>query len=328
MAATGGRFPNRHPSNRRPADLRATRATRILSGAILATFLLAPISTHASPNPSPSLDSVLKSPLSSGYIEINAGPGVLEGPVAAGDIASSPNDVKSLDRDGFVAGYGRTWIDQSNKREMAELVLAFSGGAGAKKWLNTSEKSDKADRSYSYAITVKGIASYYGVHLVNASMPSFIDVVGFVKGNDYFAVGLGSEIDDRGASIASQAKGQYDFAPSNTIPPSQWPENASTLADRVAGTVGGAFLDTMVLAFLAGTVLLVVGLVRRRQGRAWMPAFAGAGSVHMSPDGYYWWDGQAWKDASAEAPPSAQRSADGYYWWDGRVWRPVPQAPS
>ena len=300
----------------------------MFSAAFLASILLAPITAPASPSPSPSLDTLLKAPVSSGYLEMSAGPGVLEGPVIASDIASSPNDLKALDRDGFLSGFGRTWIDQSNKREMAELVMAFSGGAGAKKWMKASEQSDKADRTYAHTISVNGIASYYGVHLVNPNQPSFIDVVGFVKGNDFFAVGFGSETDDHGASIATQAKGQYDFAPSQTIPPSQWPENAWTFADRIGGAAGGALLYAVVVVFLAGVVLLVVGLVRRRQGRPVMHAFADAGSVQMSPDGYYWWDGQAWKDASLEVPSAARRSEDGYYWWDGRVWRPLPQPPS
>jgi hypothetical protein len=299
----------------------------MLSAAFFASILLAPATAYSSPSPSPSLDGVLKAPLSSGYLEMNAGPGVLEGPVMASDIASSPKDMNALDRDGFLTGFGRTWIDQSNKREMAELVMAFSGGAGAKKWMKASEQTDKADRSYAHPISINGIAFYYGVHLVNPSQPSFIDVVGFVKGNDFFAVGFGSETDDHGASIATQAKGQYDFAPSQTIPPSQWPENASTLADRIGGAAGAAFLYAVVVALLAGMVLLVVGLIRRRQGRPVMLGLADAGSVQMSPDGYYWWDGQGWKDASAEVPPGAQRSKNGCYWWDGRVWRQAPQPP-
>jgi hypothetical protein len=57
------------------------------------------------------------------------------------------------------------------------------------------------------------------------------------------------------------------------------------------------------------------------------PPVAAPAGVQLSDDGKYWWDGQAWKDASLEAPPSAQRSSDGTLWWDGRNWRPVPQSP-
>src|SRR5205823_5230728 len=89
---------------------------------------------------------------------------------------------------------------------------------------------------------------------------------------------------------------------------------------------GGHFADpaTLVLAVLAGVALYVVIQVRRRRDTAFafMPML---GTIQMSPDGNYWWDGQAWRDASREAPPAALRSLDGYYWWDGRTWRTVPQ---
>ncbi|HEY7779317.1 MAG TPA: hypothetical protein VIC85_03810 [Ktedonobacterales bacterium] len=44
-----------------------------------------------------------------------------------------------------------------------------------------------------------------------------------------------------------------------------------------------------------------------------------------SPDGVYWWDGQAWQPVP-QPPAGAQRSPDGLYWWDGQTWQPVPGA--
>ena len=35
----------------------------------------------------------------------------------------------------------------------------------------------------------------------------------------------------------------------------------------------------------------------------------------MSQDGGFWWDGQAWRDATREVPPDALRSADGNWVW-------------
>jgi hypothetical protein len=335
MGAPGGRFHNRrsHP-NRRPPDLRATRVMRTAGAAIAAGMLLNPLTAHASPNPSPSLDRVLVVPQVSGYVEVDAGQGLLEGPFSAKDFAAASSQLSAvriqaaLQGDGFVAGYGRTWIDQPNQRALAELVIAFKGGAGAKKWMSSSEKSDKADQTYARGISVSGIDPYYGVHMTSPTQPSFVDIVGFVKGNDYFAIGTAAEVDDLGAAVTSQAKGQYDFAPQQTIPPSQWPENTSTLTEKVARLAPGLTIDGAFVALLAGVVLIGVGLVRRRGRRSITPALAADNTVHMSDDGHYWWDGLAWRNASEEAPPAALRSVDDYYWWDGRLWRPVPRPPS
>jgi hypothetical protein len=49
-------------------------------------------------------------------------------------------------------------------------------------------------------------------------------------------------------------------------------------------------------------------------------------TTHMSPDGRFWWDGAAWRDAATSAPATAPRSPDGMFWWDGGTWRAVPSA--
>jgi hypothetical protein len=330
MGATGGRFRNQPShSHRRQPDAHATWWSRTFSLVAAAAIPLLTVAASPSPTPSPTLDRVLAAPVSSGYSEVAKGQGLLEGPFTAQDFAGSGPDAAqaTLVKDGFVAGFGRTWFDQSRQHELAELVIAFSGAAGAKKWLGSSEKVDKADQFYAHAIPVAGIEKYYGVHLANPTQPSFIDIVAFIKGNDFFAVGFASQMDDLGTSVAKQAKGQFDFAPSHTIAPSQWPENRSTATDLIIRAVGGLVFTMAIVAFLAGAVFLVVGVNRRRRGGIATPAFAGGGHLHMSPDGSYWWDGQAWRDASRDVPPGALRSADGYYWWDGRVWRPVPEPP-
>src|SRR6266852_2428860 len=144
MGAPGGRFHNRRSyPNRRSPDLRAARVMRTACAVIAAGMLLNPLTAHASPNPSPSLDRVLVVPQVSGYVEVDAGQGLLEGPFSAKDFAAASSELSAariqavLQSDGFVAGYGRTWIDQPNQRALAELVIAFKGGAGAKKWMRS-----------------------------------------------------------------------------------------------------------------------------------------------------------------------------------------------
>jgi hypothetical protein len=123
----------------------------------------------------------------------------------------------------------------------------------------------------------------------------------------------------------TQTQTQYSSAPDQTIPVSQWPENQNRSTAFQFGYVLGGLIPLVVLV---GLILLVVGLVRNRRRAAMAPAMGGAvasGMVQMSNDGHYWWDGQTWRDAAREVPPSAQRSSDGALWWDGQAWRPVAQ---
>ena len=105
--------------------------------------------------------------------------------------------------------------------------------------------------------------------------------------------------------------------------PSSNPDSNS--AAFKAGELTVDFINALIVL---GLVLLVVGLIvryqRRRTRAVTMAIGMPAALLQMSADGRYWWDGQTWRDAHVEIPPSAQRSADGHFWWDGRQWRPVP----
>jgi len=173
---------------------------------------------------------------------------------------------------------------------------------------------------------VSGLDQYFGGHFADPVTPAYVDIVVFVKGNDYFMIGMLSQADDLADAAPAQTRKQYELAPASTIPPAQWPENATSAINRFSLLPPGLAIDILVLALVAGIALFVVILIRRVGRRVSVPAYAAVpGGVQMSPDGHYWWDGQAWRDASSEAPPAALRSADGYYWWDGRTWRPVPK---
>ncbi len=199
--------------------------------------------------------------------------------------------------------------------------MAFTGGDGANKWLSGSELADKADPNYQHSISVTGIASYYGARFFYSSNHAYEDAYVFVKGNDFFVVAALSANDDLGNIAADQTKVQYSAAPDATIPQSQWPQSrSSTVAFNVGSLLGGG----IVLVLLAGVVLFVVGLARRSRRRTSFAGSVPGAGVQMSPDGRYWWDGQSWRDAQVQVPPSAQRSADGHFWWDGKQWRPVP----
>ena len=307
---------------------RVNRLLYAIPTATLAAISFSAVAVGSAPSPFPSLDQVLVAP-PSGYQELTTSE--LHGQfdahgwataVATGSDASQTE--KTLNRDGFVDGFGKTWAQAGAGHALIEAVMAFNGGQGARKALTALEASDKADASYKHADTVSGIDPYYGAHLEDTATKTFGDLFVFAKGNDVFFVILASQKDDVLAAATNQAKAQYDKAPSSTIPTSQWPENVSkstALPILGLGVVG---------AVIVIVVALLAVLATRRRGAA-IPAMAGYGAAPMpgglqfSQDGNYWWDGQAWRDAAREVPPTAQRSNDGSFWWDGRTWRPVPQ---
>jgi len=294
------------------------------------TAAFAPVITSAAPSPSPALSAVLAPAPSPDYVEADAtSPSVMEGPFNAQEYAAKTNAghqsqvQASLERNGFVGGFGRTWVQRNTQHVLIEAVLAFDGARDAKKWLTAAQLSDKADPRYQHPIAAPGIANYYGAHMAGNDL--FTDTFGMVKGNDYFWVIAISRQDDLGSTGAAQAKAVYDFAPPYTISPSQWPESvttASTLANQLGSLVGYLLLA----AFLLSLAVLVFAVIRRSMRRSTIPPVDTAAAVQLSPDGNYWWDGKKWRDTSNEAPAWARMSSDRKLWWDGRHWRPVPKA--
>jgi len=237
MGGRGGLY--RKGSSRRLADAFAL----ISSAALIA----------AAPSPSVSLDSVLAPPPTASYSPDTEGNGTPVGAFVTTEYASyvsaggASSLATALTRDGFVAGYGASWTEQTNGRALVELVVAFSGGKGARTWLATAQAAARSSDYFQRAIAVFGIGPNYGVHYADPGGPSYADVVSFVKGNDFFTVGFISSADDLGRAAAEQAKKQFDAAPEGSIPPSQWPENRRLLA-------GG--IDAVKIA-----ALIVVGVV-------------------------------------------------------------------
>jgi hypothetical protein len=297
--------------------------------AALASAALVPVTAAAAaPSPSPSLASVLATPPAADYAQESQGSS-LEGDFDVGgyvdflttsDAASTRSTLVS---DGFVHGFGRTWVEQASDHLLLEVAIAFKGSAGARKWLSSARSSDESDQYYKGPISVSGVEAYYGVHFADPTAPAYADVVSFVKGNDYFIVGFVSAADDLGDTAARQTRKQYDAAPAYTIPPADWPESPQSGSARFLTTLpplaygGAGALLIVLLAAIAGTVILV----RRRRLQQPVPV----GSLMMSNDGRWWWDGAAWRDTASDVPPGVLRSEDGHYWWDGARWQPVPQ---
>src|SRR5437660_3063574 len=329
--APGGRFRRQpSPSSHRPADAASLAMIRGVALAAVTAVSLAPVAA-VTPSPSPSLGTLLAAPPASNYVVDTQAFMRVEG---AFDVAeyvnflapSNPSEMETtLKHDGFVSGFGRSWAQQGTTHLLLEIVVAFRGATGAKSWLAASGAADSSNQYFKGAIVVSGVDPSYGGHFADPAAPAYADIVAFVKGNDYFLIGILSASDDIADSASTHTRKQYDLAPPNTIPSAQWPENATRAANRSASLPVVVALGILVLVFFAAVAMYLVVIVRRGSRRD--PVFAYAamqGGIQMSPDGNYWWDGQAWKDASSAAPAGSLRSADGYYWWDGRMWRPVP----
>jgi len=307
-----------------------SRVKRLLFAGIVSVLALAPISGLATPSPSPGLETVLVTP-PTGYTELTSSP--FHGSFTAHEYAQASGSTKAdeiestMNHEGFVSGYGKTWVHQQTGRALIEAVLAFTGAKGAKEWLLAAEAGDKADPTYKHANTISGISPYYGGHFQESTTTQG-DVFSFAKGNDVFIVGAVSPADDVLDMVTTQTRLQYSSAPKETIPSSQWPENQNGGGASFANLFGRALIPLVVIVALA---ILAAAVIRNRRRGATTAAMAGiaggpAGAVQMSNDGNYWWDGQTWRDATHDVPPAAQRSGDGALWWDGQTWRPVPQA--
>jgi hypothetical protein len=302
-------------------------------GLVVAFMLLGRQAAPAAPSPSPSLDSILEPPTSGGYVRDSTIFTPIEGNFDAVDYLGilgprKPSEtLGTLREDGFVQGYGRAWFDRAANRFLVEVVVAFAGGAGAGRWLPEAHALSADNSSFKNDLPVSGIDAAFGAHFEDPSTPAYVDEIGFVKGNDFFYLYMFSTKNDLADSATKQARRQYDSAPPQTIPPSKWPENSSNNSSSTSLSlppIGIAIIASAGAAVLVAALLLALLLISR--GRRGRPG-AAQGSLQMSPDGNYWWDGQAWRNASEAAPPTAERSPDGHYWWDGNRWRRMPNAP-
>jgi hypothetical protein len=236
---------------------------QVLCAIAIAALAELPISASAAPSPSPALGAVLAAP-PAGYVLL--GTGTFHGQFTATDYAKQYQSKVleaglTLIHDGFVDGYGMTWVQRSTHRVLIEFVIAFGGARGAKSWLGYEEASDKSDPGYKHSDAVAGIDSYYGVHRTFTSPTGFADAFSFVKGNDMFGVGFVSAKDDVLKLATAQTRKQYAAAPDQTIPTAKWTENAPSQRPQT-NFLGAIIGVVLVLVIIGGVVRLV--MVRRR----------------------------------------------------------------
>jgi hypothetical protein len=251
-----------------------------LIGVVGAAIALQAAIALAATVPSPALSTVLAPPATTDYVEADpTNTTLLEGQFDANAYVTKTQaakaDTQTMASDGFVDGYWRTWIQNGTQRVLIEIVMAFSGGAGATQWLGTSEAETKADPFYKGSLSLVGIDPYYGARFLYSNGHSTGQAFGFVKGNDFFIVIFESTQDDLGTSAADQATAQYSAAPAFTIPKSQWPETAKSspapAAPAAARPASSGFPSVELIAIFGGllvglAVVMVIRTLRRSRG--------------------------------------------------------------
>ena len=300
---------------------------RAVESVLIAAVALLPVSAAADTNLQPPLDQVLVSgPVGYTLFKPSGLPHGFFGldEYAAGWGGENAADASQmLQEDGFVGGYALQWTDATNTHALFENVVAFKGGKGASSWFQSGEAADQHDPSFRHADTLAGLGpDSFGEHAV---MPSgeVVDAFVFARGNDVFAIGFVSTKDDVLTLVQNQATAQYAHAPDYTIPPDQWPENATTSSD--AFPVAGVLIGVVVVALLGALGAGGFVLLRRPPRTSPVAAAAPPVALQMSADGKFWFDGARWVDCANEPPPFAPRSPDGAMWWNGYAWAPVPQ---
>ena len=298
---------------------------RLLAAVPTVFLALVPaVAAAAPPSLSPTLDQVLIAP-PAGFVKVATA--AMHGRFTTAQYTKDYGEQAvqaehQLKANGFVDGYGLQWSQRSTRRTIVQWAIAFTGGAGARSFLEYEQGVKQSRTSFRRNDPLPGIDPYYGQHYAISSVIG--DVFAFVKGNDLIGLMVYSPRDDNLKVASPLVSNQYNFAPPSTIPSDQWPENAKQATSQPpikAPNISGVLPFLLIALLVVGIAAIGSGLLMK--ARRWKRAPASV-AVQLSPDGTHWWDGRGWRDSAREAPPFAQRSGDGGFWWDGHTWRPVP----
>lgn len=281
--------------------------TRALAGLVLAVLAILPAATDLHP--------LLASPPSADWHDFPPASTRLVGDFTGHDYAAyrgagSQGIEFDLNLYGFTRGFALEWW--SSYDLLAERVFEFRDARGARSWYTLLGLIDKTS---DYTRDIPMPASVPNSRGAVLTLPdgTLQDWIMFRKGNLTFEVITDSPTNDLAALGVAQAVTEYANAPSQT----EVPPGSGQAVNDVIRNIGIAVGALVVAVALVITITIVLVTRRRR------PATFLLSGPTMSADGAYWWDGQRWRDATIEAPPTAPRSPDGAHWWDGRSWRPL-----
>jgi hypothetical protein len=188
---------------------------------------------------------------------------------------------------GFVDAYEKLW-GRAPAQGMADRLERYSSFFWAAYRLGQAQAADKREPTHTSLRTVPryGSGAYEVTFPADANGYSS-NVLVFAEG-DYFAV----------VSVARQ-NGTPDHAALTTQADSQLAALPLPTGEvnAIGSGIGTAVLIAVGIAVVAVVIVGVVLLVVLRRG----PRRAAAGPVTYSPDGYYWWDGTAWRPV--QPPP-------------------------
>jgi hypothetical protein len=288
---------------------------RWLAAGLVSTFLcaiLAAPAAAATPTPTPATRDLTAGPPAGPWQVYDQGTGTRTAAEIWGSQASS---VK-----GFADGYQKAW-DQTGQG-MIDRVERFTSTFWAALRLSESRTAAKQNQRHDSFQEIAG----YGPSAYEVTDPAdtqgfLTDTIVFTHGDYVGVVALAAVNSVPRLTLLDQARRQYDLLPTPI---------GEFQAIGAGVLIGSAvFLGVIAVLILLAVVVVVIVLVRsRRRQPAFAVAYAAAGlpggGFHLSPDGRYWWDGQAWQDTAVRIPPGAQVSPDHALWWDGLAWRPVP----
>ena len=278
-----------------------------------AAILLVPLGAAAATD----LHPLLASPPSADWLDVPPASTRLVGDFTAHDYAAylgagSQGIEFDLNLYGFTRGFALEW-SQGSYDLLAERVFEFRDARGARSWYTLLGLIDKTSSNSTRDIPMPASVPNSRGAVLTLPDGTLQDLIAFRKGNLTFEVITDSATNDLAPLGVAQAVTEYANAPSLT----EVPPGAGQAVSGVLRNVGIA-VGAVVVALALLTTITIVLVTRRRR-----PATFLIGGPKMSPDGAYWWDGQRWRDASVEAPPTAPRSPDAAHWWDGRTWRPL-----
>jgi hypothetical protein len=261
----------------------------LLQAATLAGLIaMQPHAAAAIDKPSPAtLRATLADPFTGDFVEADPGtPNVLEGPFDAQIYANSfqldPTTqgrlIESLNKEGFISGYARTWYKAGSRIFMGESVLAFQAVAGA----TSSSQLSKVQYGTSPAFTSFQDVAIPHSFAVKVHEPDGFNwtVVIFTKGNGLYVITVGSESDYMDASTRSQADKEYEFAPLSISASTSHP---SALAGGLA--FGTALVVSLLLLAALGSVVVASVLIFHNARNPWPVAGPKPQTFTLPPEG-------------------------------------------
>lgn len=206
----------------------------------------------------------------------------------AGDNGQSEQAMHS---DGFVTGYGRSWVQRGSQDSLREFVLAFNGTSGATHWYNDLKTFDETSRYYTKDIATLSTSQAVGVEWTYSDGGKEYSI-DFAKGNLAFDVTMDSDSNDLSATTLAQAQSEFDAVPQA----GDVALTSNTNLQPAAWAIGIALIMFVVL--LSGGLFVLI-----RSARQKTVSLAYAPGAQMSPDGHYWWDGTRWRLVANDPPP-------------------------